>query len=191
MVGRQGGNDRPLTCTVRSALFLYEISQKGTVECASNVEVKNDADAIGFHTTTVLEMVPEGTYVEAGDFLAKLDSSPLEELLVKRRIQCNERQANLVKADAALATARIKLDEYINGLFPQNEQILSNELTRAQEEFRQAEQTLGFSESMYRQGFVPRMTVEADQYSAERAKMELKQAETSLPFCRISRGRRS
>lgn len=170
----------PLTCTVRSTIFLHEISQKGTVECASNVDVKNEADAIGFHTTTVLEMVPEGTYVEPGDFLARLDSSPLEELLVQRTIQCNERGANLVKADAAAATAQIKLDEYINGLFPKNQQLLSNNLARAKEEFRQAEQTLGFSEAMYRQGFVTRMEVEADQYSSERAEMELKQAETKL-----------
>ena len=170
----------PLTCTVRNATFLHEISEKGTVECASNVEVKNEADAIGFHTTIVLEMVPEGTYVEPGDFLARLDASPLEELLVQRRIQCNEREASLVKADATAATARIKLDEYINGLFPQDQQLLTNDLDRAQEEFRQAEQTLGYSEAMYRQGFVTRMAVEADRYSTERAKMELKQARTKL-----------
>jgi HlyD family secretion protein len=178
--GGEEATKGPLTCTVRNTLFLYEVSQKGTIECASNVDVKNEADAIGFHTTTVLEMVPEGTYVEPGDFLAKLDSSPLEQLLVERRIQCNEREASLVKADTALATARIKLDEYLNGLFPQNEQILSNDLNRAQEEFRQAEQTLGYSESMYRQGFVTRLTVEADLFSTERAKMELKQAKTKL-----------
>ena len=178
----QGGKELegPLTCTVRKSTFLHEISEKGTVECASNVDVKNEADAIGFHTTTVLEMVPEGTYVEPGDFLARLDSSPLEELLVQRRIQCNEREANLVKADAAAATAHIKLDEYINGLFPQNQQLLSNDLARAVEESRQAEQTLKFSEAMYRQGFVTRMAVEADVYSAERARMELKQAKTKL-----------
>lgn len=178
-----GGDEEtkgPLTCTVRSTTFLHEISQKGTVECASNVDVKNEADAIGFHNTTILEMVPEGTYVEPGDFLARLDSSPLEDLLVQRTIQCNEREASLVKAEAAAATAQIKLDEYLNGLFPQSQQLLSNNLARAQEEFRQAEQTLGFSEAMYRQGFVTRMAVEADQYSTERAEMELKQAKTKL-----------
>ncbi len=170
----------PLACTVRSATFLHEVSQKGTIECASNVDVRNEADAIGFHNTTVLEMVPEGTYVEPGDFLAKLDSSPLEELLVERRIQCNEREASLVQADAAAVTARIKLDEYVNGLFPQSRELFSNDLDRAQEELRQAEQTLGSSEAMYRQGFVTHMTVEADQFSAERAKMELKRAKTKL-----------
>ena len=121
-----------------------------------------------------------GTYVEPGDFLARLDSSPLEELVVQRTIQCNDREASLVKADATAATAQIKLDEYVNGLFPKNQQLLSNNLARAREEFRQAEQTLGFSEAMYRQGFVTRMAVEADQYSSERAKMELKHAETKL-----------
>lgn len=170
----------PLTCTVRSATFLHEISSKGAIECASNVEVKSEADAKGFYTTKILQLVPEGTYVEPGDFLMRLDSSPLEELLLQRTIECNEMEASLVKADAAAETAQIMLDEYVNGLYPQNQQLLDDQFDKAQESFRQAEQTLGFSKAMYRQGFVTRMAVEADRYSAERAGMELKQAETKL-----------
>ena len=173
-------SDGPLTCTVQCKTFVHEILQKGSIECASNVEVKNEADAIGFHTTTVLEMVPEGTYVEPGDFLMRLDSSPLEELFVKRTIECNERKANLINAEANAETAQIKLDEYTDGLFPQNRQVLVDEVAAAQEEVRQAEQTVHYSEAMYRRGFVTQLAVEADRYSADRARMELKQAETKL-----------
>ncbi len=173
-------SDGPLTCTVQCKTFLHEVSQKGAIECASNVEVENEADAIGFHTTTVLEMVPEGTYVEPGDFLMRLDSSPLEELLVQRTIECNERKASLINAEANAETAQIKLEEYTDGLFPQNHQVLVDQVAAAQEEVRQAEQTLHFSEAMYRRGFVTQLAVEADRYSADRARMELKQAETKL-----------
>ena len=173
-------SDGPLTCLVRCETFVHEVSPKGAIECASNVEVKNEADAIGFYATTVLEMVPEGTYVEPGDFLMRLDSRPLEDLLVRRTIQCNERQAELVKAEAAAGTARIKLDEYLNGLFPQKQQLLGDQLDVAQEGVRQAEQTLGFSLAMFRRGFLTQMAVEADRYSAERAKMDLRQAKTKL-----------
>ena len=170
----------PLTCTVRKATFLYEISGKGAIDCASNVEVKSEADAKGFYTTTIQEVVPEGTYVEPGDFLMRLDSSPLEELLVQRTIESNGMEANLVKAEAAAGTAQIMLDEYIDGLFPQSQQLLGDEVDTAQEEVRQARLTLGHSEAMYRQGFVTLMAVEANQYSTDRAEMELKQAETKL-----------
>jgi HlyD family secretion protein len=178
--GGEEATKGPLTCTVRSATFLHEVSQKGTIECANNVEVKSEADAKGFYTTKIQEVVPEGTHVEPGDFLMRLDSSPLEELLVARTIESNGMEASLVKADAAAATAQILLDEYTDGLFPQSQQVLSNQFDTAQEMFRQAKQTLGFSKSMYRQGFVTRLTVEADEYSSERAEMELKQAETKL-----------
>ncbi|MHB8902658.1 MAG: efflux RND transporter periplasmic adaptor subunit [Thermoguttaceae bacterium] len=178
--GGADSTDGPLTCPVRCRTFVHEISQKGTIESASNVEVKNEADAKGFYATTVLEMVPEGTYVQTGDFLMRLDSSPLEELLVQRTIESNDQQANLVKAQTSAVTARIRLDEYINGLFPQKHQLLGDQLNFAQEGVRQAEQTLGFSRDMYRQGFVTRMAVEADRFSAERARMDLKQAETKL-----------
>ncbi len=172
--------DGPLTCRVRCETFVHEVSQKGTIECASNVEVDNEVDAKGFYATTILEIVPEGTRVEPGDFLMRLDSGPLEDLLVQRTIEYNEREASLVKAEAGCETAEIRLDEYLNGLFPQKYQILGNLVDVAQEAVRKAEQTLGFSTAMYRQGFLTRMAVEADRYSAEEAKMELKQAETKL-----------
>lgn len=177
-----GGNPArgPMTCEVRRDAFVHEVSEKGTIECAGNVEVKNEADAKGFYATTILEIVAEGTYVEPGDFLMRLDSSPLEELYVQRTIECNERLASAVKAEAALETARIQLDEYTNGLFPQKHQLLGDQLNVAREEVRKAEQTLGFSMSMYRQGILTQIAVEADRYSVERARMQLKEAETKL-----------
>ncbi|NLS98271.1 MAG: HlyD family efflux transporter periplasmic adaptor subunit [Planctomycetaceae bacterium] len=170
----------PLTCEVRNATFVHEVSQKGTIECASNVEVKSEADAKGFYTTKILEVVPEGTYVEPGDFLMSLDASPLEDLLVRRTIECSGMEAELIRAEAALETTRIALEEYSDGLYPQQQQLLANQLGKAQEDSRVAERTLGFSVDMYRRGFVTQMAVEADEYAAERAKVKLRQAETKL-----------
>lgn len=45
---------------------------------------------------------------------------------------------------------------------------------------RRAEHTLSLTQSMYRQGFVTRMSLEADRYAAEQAKIELEKAETKL-----------
>ncbi len=170
----------PFLCPVRTDTFIHEISQKGTIDCASNVEVKSEADAKGFYTTKIVEVVPEGTYVEPGDFLMSLDSSPLEDLLLLRTIECNGMEADLVKADAAEETAHIELKEYVDGLFPQQHELLGNQLDKAKEELRQATQTLDSSEAMYRMGFVTDLTLEADRFATERAKVDLEQAQTKL-----------
>lgn len=172
--------DGPLTCTPIRGTFKSEIHQRGTIECASNVEVKCDVEARGFYFTNILEAVPEGTHVEKGDFLIQLDSSPLEELLVKQEIHCVQYEAALIQAETWLETCRFNLNEYVNGLLPQSQQTLTDAVVRAEEKFRQAAQTHRLSQTMYRQGFVTQISLEADAYAMERARVDLKTARMKL-----------
>lgn len=173
-------SDGPLTCTPIRGTFTHEFVQKGTIESASNVEVKCEVEAREFYFTNILEAVPEGTYVEPGDFLVQLDSSPLEQLLVKQEIRCNEQKAALIKTESWLQTSKISLEEYVDGLLPQDRQKLGYALDRAKEKLRQATQTLEHSKSMYRQGFVTRMALEADEFAAAKAEVEFEVAKTKL-----------
>ena len=173
-------SDGPLTCTPIRGTFTHELVQKGTVESASNVEVKCEVEARGFYFTNILEAVPEGTHVEKGDFLIQLDSSPLEELLVKQKIRCNEQKAYLIKAESWLQTCKFNLEEYVEGLLPQDRLELVNALARAREKLRKATKTLENSRAMYRQGFVTRMALEADEFAAQQAKVEFDTAKTKV-----------
>lgn len=137
-------------------------------------------EARGFYFTNILEAVPEGTHVEAGDFLVQLDSSPLEQLLVRQTIQCHEQEAALIKAESWLQTCKFNLEEYVEGLLPQDRLKLGNALDRAKEKLRQANQTLQSSKAMYRQGFVTRMALEADEFAAQNAEVEFETAKTKL-----------
>jgi multidrug resistance efflux pump len=170
----------PLTCVPVRGTFTHQIIQRGTIECTSNVEVACDVRARGFRRTNILEAVPEGTYVEPGDFLIQLDSSPLEQLKVKQLIRCAKQQAALIRTETWAETTRIRLQEYIDGLLPQDRLRMGNAVDRAKEKLRKAEQAHRFSEAMYRQGIVTAMALEADEYSAEKARIELQTAETRL-----------
>ena len=118
------------------------------------MEVKCEVDASGFRYTNILEAVPEGTYVEPGDFLVQLDSSPFEELLTEQTILCTRYEAALIQAETRLETTKISLDEYIGGLLPQDRLELGIALDRAEEKLREATQTLLSSQSMFRRGFI-------------------------------------
>jgi len=176
--GAQSGG--PLTCTAVRGTFTHEIVQKGTIECASNVEVKCEVDARGFWFTNILEVVPEGTHVEAGDFLLQLDSSPLEELLVRQEIVCSQYEAALIRTETWLETCKVSLQEYVDGLLPRDEQKLGHALDRAKEKLRQATVTLEASEAMFRRGYVTQIALEADEYAAEKARVEFETAQTKL-----------
>ncbi len=169
--------DGPLTCTPVRGTFVHRIVQKGTIECASNVEVKCDVEARDFYSTNILEVVPEGTHVEPGDFLIQLDSSPLEQLLIRQTILCNQYEAALIQTESWLQTCRYNLDEYVHGLLPQSQQQLDDALDRAKENLRQATQTFHFSEDMYRQGFITQIALEADEYAMQRAQIERETAQ--------------
>lgn len=170
----------PLTCAPIRGTFTHEIVQKGTIDCASNVEVKCEVDARGFYSTNILEVVPEGTRVEAGDFLLQLDSSPLEELAVRQQIVCNEYEAALIRTETWLETCKVSLQEYVDGLLPRDEQKLGHALDRAKEKLRQATVTLEASEAMFRRGYVTQIALEADEYAAEKARVEFETAQTKL-----------
>lgn len=170
----------PLTCTPVRGTFTHELVQRGTIESASNVEVRNEVEARGFYFTNILEAVPEGTHVEAGDFLIQLDSSPLEELLVKQTIRCHQQEAALIKAESWLQTCKFNLEEYVEGLLPKDRLKLVNSFDRAEEKLRQAKETLKYSKAMYRQGFVTKVALEADEFAAQNAEVEFETAKTKL-----------
>jgi len=95
--------------------FVHEIVDRGNIESANNVEIKCEVKAKGGGGTTILEIVPEGTYVRPGDVLVRLDSSLLENERTAQLINCNNSKAALIQAQRVLETAQISLQEYIGG----------------------------------------------------------------------------
>ncbi len=178
--GEEKARSEPLTYTVARGRFLHEIPVKGQVESASNVEVRCEVEAQGFWKTNILEVIPEGTHVEPGDFLIRLDSGPLKNLRLAQLIECDRQQAYLIKARSWLDQTKIALEEYRDGLLPRDRQRLDDQLAKAREKLRQAEQTRDLSQEMYRKGYVTKAGLEADVFAAEKAKVDFSRAETKL-----------
>src|SRR6056300_1605382 len=61
----------PLLETVKVDLFMLEITEPGEVESAENIEIKSEVRSRGSSSVNILKIVPEGTMVKKGDFLAK------------------------------------------------------------------------------------------------------------------------
>lgn len=170
----------PLMHTVRRSNFLNEITERGNVESASNVEIRCEVQSRGQAGTTILWIIPEGTYVEPGDELVKLDSSALEDELTQQQIICNNSEAAVIKARNDLETARIAKKEYLQGAYTLEQNQIAMKKFVAEEAERQATQTLEYSRGLAKKGYVTDLRVETDEIAVEKAQLDRESAELEL-----------
>ena len=182
LAGPAGGdrNGGPLTSPVVRGEFVHLVTETGEVDSLRNVDVRCEVKSQGSPGTLILEVVPEGTYVQPGDFLVKLDSSSLEQEALAQEINVNSSKAAVVQAEAELEKAKIARIEYLEGTYLQERQIILSEIFVAEEDLRRAEQYLQYSRRLAAKGYVTTLQLEADAFAVEKAKGELETANTKL-----------
>jgi RND family efflux transporter MFP subunit len=170
--------DGPLTEKVKRAAFVHELLERGDVESSSTVDVR--CEVRNTSGTQLIEIVPEGTRVKEGEIICKLDSSALENELNAQQQVVNGSEAALIGAEAALETAEIAKQEYLEGIYKNEESLIQGEIFQAKEDLRRAEQYVKYSETLAARNFVTSVTLEADRFAVEKAKKVLATAETKL-----------
>ena len=174
----------PMIHVVERGDFVHEVTERGNVESASNVEIRCEVKAKNSAGTTILEIVPEGTNVQPGDVLVKLDSSALENDRTQQEIVCSNSEAEVTKALNTYETAKIAKREYLEGKYVQEEQAILSEISEAKENLRQAADYLKHSIELEKKGYIPKLQLEGDQFAVEKAENKLAEAETKLKVLR-------
>lgn len=170
----------PLTEKVRRAAFIHELIERGDVESSSTVDVRCEVRSRGSAGTALLEIVAEGTRVKQGDIICKLDSSALDNEKDAQQIVVNGSSSALIGARAALATAQIAKQEYLEGTYKNEEKLVQSEIFVAEQNLKRAVEYLKHSEKLAGRGFVSSQTLEADQFAVEKAQKDLEIANTKL-----------
>ena len=170
----------PMTHRAERENFLHEITQRGNIESASNVEIRCEVKAKGQSGTTILEIVPEGTYVQPGDVLVKLDSAALENERTQQQIVCNTSEATVIQAQNNYDTAVIAKREYLEGQYVLDRQKILSEILLAEEDYRRAEEYFTYSERLLAKGYITKLQLEADDFAKDKADNEKKSARTKL-----------
>ena len=172
-----------LTAPVTVGHFTEHVVESGEVESSSNVEIRCEVD-VGSAGITILEIVPEGTYVEPGDFLVRLDDVALKDKMIGRQIDVNGSRAALAQAKADKESARLELAEYESGTFIEQEEQMESEIFVAEENHRRAQEYLQYSERLSEKGYVSEVQLEADKFAVDKAGKELEVAKTKLQVLR-------
>jgi len=179
------GDIQPLFEKVVRGDFKLEFTEPGEIESAENIEINCEVKSRSSSGVSILEIVREGTVVEAGDFLVKLDDAVLQKDLLTQRISVHKSRASLVKAKADVEAAQLALEEYLSGSFRQEvEQMESAEFV-ARENLRRSEEYLAYSKKLLAKGYLPEAQLEADQFAVEKASKELDLAMTKLEVLRV------
>jgi HlyD family secretion protein len=177
MLGYGGSDDAGQVTTqpVGRGRLLVTVTEDGNLESASNVEIRCQVAGGG----TIIWIIPDGSMVEAGQELVRLDQSVIEDQLNTQKIAYEKAVATKIQADEDYSAAEISVKEYEQGTYLKDLQSAESQIKVAMENMRSAENTLSHTERMFRKGFVTSLQLEADKFAVERAKLDLDAAKTA------------
>jgi len=173
-----------LTAPVISAPFVHRVLERGEIESSSSVEVRCEVRSRSSAGVNILEIVPEGTWVEKGAFLCRLDDSALQMELVQQQIVCSNSYSLYIEAQATLAGAELALKEYQEGSFREQEEQQESAVFVARENERRAEEYLRYSQRLAERGYVSEVQLEADRFAVEKNRKDRETSETRLEVLR-------
>lgn len=155
--------------------LLVTVTEEGNIESASNVDIKCEVAG----GSTILWIIPDGTRVQAGDELVRLDSSTIEDGISQQKILWEKAKAAVVESEKSFSAAKIAVQEYLEGTFVKELQLADANIVIAMENLRSAENQLQHTERMARKGYVTSLQRDAQAFAVERAKLELEAQKTA------------
>jgi len=197
---RTNQQDIPLFVVQRGPLTI-SVTESGTIKSRDQVVVKSQVEG----RTTILTLIPEGTYVKKGDLLVELDSSSLEDQKTRQQITVLNNEAAYIRASENLAVtksqgesdiAKAELDDkfakldrkkYLDdtgdvpeGEYPQQVKQLKADITIAEQELTQAQEKLDWSEKLAKAKYITASELKTDELDANRKQINLELAKGKL-----------
>lgn len=159
----------PLAVEVKRADLIVSLRGDGVVESADHLDVKNPVPG----QRNILEIAPNGSYVNQGDLLLRLDSASLEETIADERASLSKAEAAVVRAKKSWQAASIAVDEYRHGIYVRQRLDLSRRILDAEKRLASVEHSLLQIQIMFRKGFVSPPHVEAMESAVEKEQANL------------------
>jgi len=178
------------TFTVQRGPLTISVIESGTIKPQEQISLKSEVEG----QTTLIYLIPEGTPVQAGDLLAELDASGLQDQRVEQQIRVDNAEAAFIQARENLAVVknqaesdiskaeleyRFALEDqqnYQEGEYPQQLLEAQTKITLAEEEHKRAREKLRWSEILFQEKYISQTERDADWLSCQRAELDYKLA---------------
>lgn len=173
----------PLLAEVTRGTYDHIVLEEGEVESSNNVEIRCEVrarSAGGGAATSIIDVIPEGTHVQAGDWLVTFDSSAIEQELSRQRIVVNTSEAIMIQAQATYDTALIAKEEYLSGTYNEQKKMIENEIFVAEESLKKAQLSYDSIKRLVSRGVLSSLQLEGEEFRVDAAKNELDLATQKL-----------
>jgi len=193
----RGGED-PMsslaTFVAKRGPLTISVLESGTIKSREQIIIKNECEG----RSQIITLVPEGTRVKKGDLLFELDASQTEDQKIEQEIRVQNTYAAFIDANETLAVVKNQaesdlelakltlefaeqdLEQYNDGLYPNEVTAAEGRITLAEEELKRAQQTLEWSQRLYKEKYIPETELLADQLSRSRRDLDLKLSQNDL-----------
>lgn len=170
--------------------FEISLTAVGELEAARQVELRNELE----RQTTIMEIVPEGIHVKAGDVVARLNADEVQRQIDEEALQVEGARAQVAAAENAvdiqrrenesrLRQARLKVDladlalrEWSEGTVATQRESNRIAIEKAERELARLEERLRHSESLHARGFLSKDELERDRTAVLEARAALTKA---------------
>jgi HlyD family secretion protein len=180
--GKEEAINAPLLDTIKRGPYKHEVLEQGEVESSNNIELRCEVRARNASgpSTSIIDIVPEGTRVKKGDWLVTFDSSTLELEQSAQRIVVNTSEALVIQAKATYDTATIAKKEYLEGTYKEQEKTILNSIFVAEETLKKAQLSYDSIKRLVSRGMLNPLQLEGEQFRVDAARNDLDLAKRKL-----------
>ncbi|MHC4582792.1 MAG: HlyD family secretion protein, partial [Planctomycetota bacterium] len=161
LLPRSQENGPQLTHTVRRSDLIVTVTEQGTLESSSNTEIRCKVRG----QSVITSVVEDGTYVEPGDELVRLDTLAIEDAISERTKYSHWSRSSAERSAADVIRSELAISEYLEGRYRTQYMTLEKDLTISKSNQLTAQNLLAHAEIMAARGYVSGLDV--DEATAE------------------------
>lgn len=170
-----------------------KLTKDGELQAVKNIDIICRVEG----GSTVQTLVPEGTWAKKGDVLITLDSSTIKQKIEDttldlqkaeadlvtakemREIQLSQNATNLDAAEVALTLAKLDLQGYESGAYPQQVSKANSDLELARLTLKNAEENLAQTRALFAKNFVTATDIKKAEQDVVKARADVTAAENA------------
>ncbi|GIX00956.1 MAG: hypothetical protein KatS3mg111_4288 [Pirellulaceae bacterium] len=158
----------------------HVVLEQGEIESSSGIEITCKVKSAGRDGIPILWVIEEGTEVKAGDLLVELDASQFEEEYKQQLLRVASAEADAIRAQADVETAKISLRQYLEGDHLVARKDLLSQIAVAEQELRNAEVALINARRLRERGLMEDLQIESVEFTKSTALDKLEKSRMEL-----------
>jgi HlyD family secretion protein len=156
-----------------------ESSRRTIVKCELEKMAGTSTSGSASGSSTLIWVIAEGTTMQKGDVIARLDSSTYEEMLRQQAIVVEQAKASHLQAELNHEIAKLALRQYLEGQVEETIQDMKANITLAESSLNQAQERLEWTKKMNNKGYASIAQMETDKQTVMTSDLALQRLRAS------------